>query len=97
MLWKNIFPLTNYQNLAKEFQGNNAKPSPFRVVQEEEGYRGFKLSFTNLSLDVLQQIEDFLGNEKEAFLKHPEIYEEIPYSTKIAVKTPKRKRPANFG
>lgn len=65
----------------------------FELFKKKEGHRGFKLSFANLSLDVLQQIEDFLGNEKDAFLKHPEIYEEIPYSTKIAVKTPKRKRP----
>jgi site-specific recombinase XerD len=65
----------------------------FELFKKKEGHRGFKLSFANLSLDLLQQIEDFLGNEKDAFLKHPEIYNEIPYSTKIAVKTPKRKRP----
>jgi site-specific recombinase XerD len=65
----------------------------FELYRKKEGQRNFRLSFANLTLDVLQQIEDFLGNEKEAFLKHPEIYEEIPYSTKIAVKTPKRKRP----
>lgn len=51
------------------------------------------MSFAKLTLDLLMQIEEFLGNEKEAFLKHPEIYEEIPYSTKVAVKTPKKKRP----
>lgn len=49
--------------------------------------------FANLSLDILQQIENFPGSEKEAFLKYQEIYEEIPYSTKVAVKTLKRKRP----
>lgn len=65
----------------------------FELFKKKEGHRGFKLSFANLSLDVLQQIEDFLGNEREAFLKYPAIYEEFPYSTKIAVKTPKRKRP----
>ncbi|MDR0231688.1 MAG: site-specific integrase [Dysgonamonadaceae bacterium] len=52
-----------------------------------------KLSFASLSLDALHQIEDFLGNEKDVFLKYPEIYEEFPYSAKITVKTPKRKRP----
>jgi integrase len=65
----------------------------FELFKKKEGHRGFKLSFTNLSLDILQQIEFFFGNEKDAFLKYPDIYEEIPYSTKIAVKTPKRKRP----
>lgn len=65
----------------------------FELYWKKEGHRGFKLSFANLSLDILHQIEDFLGNEKDAFLKYPEIYEKIPYSTKAAVKTPKRKRP----
>lgn len=65
----------------------------FELFKKKEGHRGFKMTFANLSLDMLQQIEDFLGNEKDAFLKHPAIYEEIPYSTKVAVKTPKRKRP----
>ena len=65
----------------------------FELLKKKEGYRGFKLSFATLSLDLLQQIEDFFANEKEVFLKYPEIYEAVPYSTKIAVKTPKRKRP----
>ena len=65
----------------------------FELFKKKEGHRSFKLSFANLSLDTLQQIELFFGNEKDAFLKYPDIYEEIPYSTKIAVKTPKRKRP----
>ena len=65
----------------------------FELYRKKDGHRGFKLSFANLSLDILHQIEDFLGNEKEVFMKYPEIYDEIPYSTKIAVKTPKRKRP----
>ena len=65
----------------------------FELFKKKEEHRGFKMSFSNLSLETLQQIEDFLGNEKDAFLKYPTIYEEIPYSTKVAVKTPKRKRP----
>ena len=65
----------------------------FEFFKRKEDHKGFKLSFASLSLDVLHQIEDFLGNEKDAFLKYPEIYEEYPYSAKIAVKTPKRKRP----
>ena len=65
----------------------------FELFKKKEGHRGFKMSFANLSVDLLHQIEDFLGNEKDAFLKYPDIYEEIPYSTKVAVKTPKRKRP----
>ena len=65
----------------------------FELFKKKEGHRGFKMSFANLSVDMLHQIEDFLGNEKDAFLKYPDIYEEIPYSTKVAVKTPKRKRP----
>jgi site-specific recombinase XerD len=65
----------------------------FELFKRQEDHKGFKLSFASLSLDVLHQIEDFLGNEKDAFLKYPKIYEEIPYSTKVATKTPKRKRP----
>jgi site-specific recombinase XerD len=65
----------------------------FELYWKKEGHRGFKLSFANLSLDILHQIEYFLGNEKEVFLKYPEIYDKIPYSTKVAVKAPKRKRP----
>ena len=65
----------------------------FELFWKKEGHRGFKLSLANLSLEIIHQIEDFLGNEKEAFLKYPKIYDEIPYSTKVAVKTPKRKRP----
>lgn len=61
----------------------------FELFKKKEGHRGFKMSFANLSVDILHQIEDFLGNEKDAFLKYPDIYEEIPYSTKVAVKTPK--------
>ena len=65
----------------------------FELFKRKEGQRGFKLSFASLSVDILHQIEDFLGNEKEAFLKYPDIYEKIPYSTKVRVKTPKRKCP----
>ena len=65
----------------------------FELYKRKEDHKGFKLSFASLSLDVLHQIEDLLGNEKDAFLKYPEIYEEYPYSAKVAVKTPKRKRP----
>lgn len=65
----------------------------FELFKKKEGHRGFKMSFANLSVDLLHQIENFLGNEKDVFLKYPDIYEEIPYSTKVAVKTPKRKRP----
>lgn len=42
---------------------------------------------------MLRQIEDFLLDEKSVFLQYPEIYEQFPYSAKVAVKTPKRKRP----
>jgi len=65
----------------------------FELYWKKEGHREFRLSFANLSLDILHRIEEFLGNEKEAFLKYPAIYEKVPYSTKVAVKTPKRKRP----
>ena len=64
----------------------------FELYKKKKGNSGFKLSFTTLTLDLLHQIEDFLGNEKDAFLKYPDIYEKIPYSTRISLKTPKRKR-----
>ena len=65
----------------------------FELYMKKEENRGFRLSFANLSVVILHQIEDFLGNEKDAFLKYPEIYDEIPYSVKVVVKTQKRKRP----
>ena len=65
----------------------------FELFKRKKDHKGFKLSFASMSLDVLRQIEDFLKNEKDVFLKHPEIYEEFPYSAKVAIKTPKRKRP----
>jgi len=52
----------------------------FEFFKRKEDHKGFKLSFISLSLDVLHQIEDFLRNEKDVFLKYPEIYEEFPYS-----------------
>lgn len=64
----------------------------FELYKKKKGNSGFKLSFTTLTLDLLHQIEDFLGNEKDAFLKYPDIYEKIPYSTRVSLKTPKRKR-----
>ena len=51
----------------------------FELFKRKEGQGGFKLSFASLSVDILYQIEDFLSNEKEAFLKYPDIYEKIPY------------------
>lgn len=62
-------------------------------LYKRKSSRGFKMTFANLTPEVLRQIEDFLGNEKEMFLTYPDIYEKIPYSTKEAVKTPVRKRP----
>lgn len=39
------------------------------------------------------RIENFLLDERSVFLHYPQIYEQYPYSAKVAVKTPKRKRP----
>jgi hypothetical protein len=64
----------------------------FELVKKKEG-RGFRMTFANLSPEVLRQVEYFLTDETGAFKKHPEIYERIPYSAKVAVKTPVRKRP----
>ena len=65
----------------------------FELYKRAEESRGFSLSFTTLTSDVLGQIEDFLFNEQSVFLRYPEIYEQYPYSAKVALKTPKRKRP----
>ncbi len=65
----------------------------FELCKSKEGGKGFKLSFANLTPDLLRQIEDFLLDEKSVFLRYPDIYEQYPYSAKVAVKTPKRKRP----
>ncbi len=65
----------------------------FELYKREEQSRGFSLSFTTLTSDLLGQIEDFLFNEQSVFLRYPQIYEQYPYSVKVAAKTPKRKRP----
>ncbi|WP_418979125.1 phage integrase SAM-like domain-containing protein [Alistipes sp.] len=65
----------------------------FDLYKKKSGGRGFTLSFANLTPELLRQIEDFLFDEKSVFLQYPEIYEQFPYSAKVAVKTPKRKRP----
>ena len=65
----------------------------FDLYKKKSGGRGFTLSFANLTPELLRQIEDFLLDEKSVFLQYPEIYEQFPYSAKVAVKTPKRKRP----
>lgn len=65
----------------------------FELFKKEDGSRGFTLSFANLTPELLRQIEDFLLDEKSVFLQYPDIYEQFPYSAKVAVKTPKRKRP----
>ena len=65
----------------------------FDLYKKKSGGRGFTLSFANLTPELLRQIEDFLLDEKSVFLQYPEIYEQFPYSAKVAVKTPKRNRP----
>lgn len=65
----------------------------FELFKKKDGSRGFTLSFANLTPELLRQIEDFLLDEKTVFLQYPDIYEQFPYSAKVAVKTPKRKRP----
>lgn len=65
----------------------------FELYKKKSGGRGSTLSFANLTPELLRQIEDFLLDEKSVFLQYPEIYEQFPYSAKVAVKTPKRKRP----
>lgn len=65
----------------------------FELFKKKDGSRGFTLSFANLTPELLRQIEDFLLDEKSVFLQYPDIYEQFPYSAKVAVKTPKRKRP----
>ena len=65
----------------------------FELFKRKDTGRGFTLTFANLSTEVLRQIEDFLSDEQHVFRKYPEIYEQCPYSVKIAAKTPARKRP----
>jgi site-specific recombinase XerD len=65
----------------------------FELYRKKENSQGFKLTFPNISPEVLRQIEYFLADETVAFKKYPEIYERIPYSAKPTLKTPARKRP----
>ncbi len=65
----------------------------FEAVRKKESAQGFKLTFPNISPEVLRQIEYFLADETVAFKKHPDIYKRIPYSAKPVKKTPTRKRP----
>ncbi|VDR35755.1 site-specific tyrosine recombinase XerC [Alistipes sp. cv1] len=65
----------------------------FELFRQKEGHKGFKMVFADLNSELLRQVEGFLLNEKKVFLKYPEIYDQFPYSTKMALKTPKRERP----
>lgn len=65
----------------------------FELYKRAEVSRGFSLSFTTLTSELLGQIETFLFDEQSVFRSHPEIYEQYPYSAKVAVKTPTRKHP----
>ena len=65
----------------------------FELYKKAEESRGFILSFANLTPEILRQLETLLLDEKAVFLHHPEIYEKYPYTAKVALKTPKRKRP----
>lgn len=62
-------------------------------LYKRKSIKGYKITFSNINSEVLREIEYFLGNEKEVFLIHLDIYEKIPYSIKEITKTPKRKRP----
>lgn len=77
----------------KNFKGLTRCLHRFELFKKKDGSRVFSLTLANLSPELLRQIEDFLTDEKAIFLRYPEIYEQFPYSAKIAVKTPKRKRP----
>lgn len=65
----------------------------FELYMRAEESRGFSLSFMMLTPELLRRIENFLLDERSVFLHYPQIYEQYPYSAKVAVKTPKRKRP----
>ena len=65
----------------------------FELYKRKVGTKGFKLSFSGLTPEVLRQIEDFLLDEKSVFLQYPDIYEQYPYSTRTSTKTPTHKRP----
>jgi site-specific recombinase XerD len=58
--------------------------------------QSFRLTFPNISPEMLRQIEYFLADEQSVFKRYPEIYERIPYSAKTSLKTPPRKRPPRF-
>ena len=63
------------------------------AYKRKVGTKGFKLSFSGLTPEVLRQIEDFLLDEKSIFQKYPDIYDQYPYSTRLSAKTPVRKQP----
>ena len=65
----------------------------FELYKRKVDTKGFKLSFSGLTPEVLRQIEDFLLDENSIFLQYPDIYEQYPYSTRTSAKTPTRKRP----
>lgn len=81
------------ENRIKNFQVLVRCLHRFELYKRAADSRGFSLSFTTLTPELLRQIETFLLDEQAVFLRYPEIYEQYPYSAKVAVKTPKRKRP----
>ncbi len=80
------FRIKNFRVLARCLQR-------FELYRKKESAQGFRLTFPNISPEVLRQIEYFLTDETAVFNKHPDIYKRIPYSAKTSDKTPTRKRP----
>lgn len=69
----------------------------YELYRRATGSRTFRLELNKLTHDLLADFEYFLANESEVFKAHPEIYKAVPYSTKEAKKTVRRKPKAEDG
>ena len=59
----------------------------FELYKRAQGKRTYRLNIHNFTPALLIEIEDFFGNEREAFKQYPEIYKAVPYSIKQSKKT----------
>lgn len=65
----------------------------YELYKRKTGSSRFKLNLATVTPDHLREIEEFLKSEKEIFAQYPDIYEQIPYSTREASKTARKRKP----
>lgn len=62
----------------RNFQVINRALQRYELYNQCKGVKDYRLSFENITINTLRDIEHFLFNEYELYEKHPEIYKAVP-------------------